>query len=175
MPGACKELQLEFASSHVSHCTSASQAQTCIPLLGSRRRNGSKRSWADQGTVQPWALTPALDVLQVPWAQHGLFQLPEWWQGQSTARTSCTAIASPPEEPCTAQASLLPFYRQGNRWKRGYNNFLPYVLTVGEPTKSNLSDSWFCAIPTKPCLTLLYVHPRTLMVHYSFHCTQQDI
>lgn len=31
VPGARKELQLEFASSHVSHSTSASQAQTVHP------------------------------------------------------------------------------------------------------------------------------------------------
>lgn len=175
MPGTRKELQLEFASSHVSHCTSASQAQTCLPLLAARRRNGSKGFWAAQGMVQTWVLTPTLEVSQVYWAQHGLFQLHEWWQGQSTATDILCCNSNFPWGAMHFTSIFASLLQTRKSVKKDV--IIPFCHTyeklgTNEPTKSNLCDSWFGAIPTKPCLTWLHMQPRILMVHYSLHCTQ---
>lgn len=173
MPGACKELQLEFASSHVSHSTRASQAQTCLPLLGARRKNRSKESWADQGMVQTWVLTPTLDVSQVHCAQHRLFQLHEWWQSTATDILCCNSIFPwGAKHSPSIFASLLQTRKSVK--KEVIITFCHIYSKLGtkEPTKSNTSDSWVCAIATKPCLTLLHMQSRIPMVHYSFHCTQ---
>lgn len=67
----------------------------------------------------------------------------------------CTSIASSPKKPRTSQASLFPFYRQGVNEKRGYNNFLTYVLKVGEKWTKKILTLWLL-------LVLCYYHKTFL-------------